>query len=120
MKNLYKQRGMTNIMIVVILVMLAFFATAAIKVMPLYLDNFTIAGVVKSVAEDPELREKSKSEIRSLVERRLTINGLDQYAKHTKVRPGEGVMILELNYERRENFYGNLDVVAVFENRAEF
>ena len=117
MRSLEKQKGVGFISIVFILIGLI--GMLGIKVAPMYIDNMTINEVVKQVANDQSTRGMSVKDLRKALTKRLLVNGLDSYAEYAKFTKDAGVVYLELSYERRDNLWGNIDVVGVFENTAE-
>lgn len=120
LRHLHRQQGMTLMGIVMVLMVIGFGALCGIKLGPIYLDNMTIGSVIQSEAGTPDMRKKSKRDIIKSLEKRLLINGLDEYAKEAVVVQSDGQYELVLDYERRINFIGNVDVVLVFENRAAY
>ncbi len=119
MSSQTSQRGAGMIGIIFILIGLSIIGTLGVKLGPMFVDNMTIEEVIRQVASDPETQNMSNRSLRNALEKRLLINGLDQYAKQASFQRDEGITYLTLNYERRDNLWGNVDIIAVFENSAE-
>ncbi len=119
MNSLKKQKGAGFIGMVFILVGLSIIGMLGVKLAPMFVDNMTIAEVVKQVANDPGTKNMSVKQLRAALEKRLLINGLDLYAKQAVFTKDEGIIYLTLDYERRDTLWGNIDLLVTFENSAE-
>ena len=90
-------------------------ALLAMKIVPIYLDGFSVGSVVRDLGDDPEMGSLPISEIKKRLLKRLSINmvsvvdGEDIY-----ITPAQGGYQVELEYEVRENIVGNLDIVVDF------
>ena len=115
-----KQNGMTFISLLLLLVMLGFFALLALRLGPIYLDNYKIRGVLSGLEQDTMLNAASVSEVRSALDRRLYINEV-RHLKRNDIkikREGDKVRV-EIAYEVRENIMANVDAVVSFHDVAE-
>lgn len=119
MNSQRRQRGAGFIGLVFILVGLTIIGMLGVKLGPMFVDNMTINEVLRQVASDPDTKNMSIKSLRSALEKRLLVNGLDQYAKQAAFIKDEGIVYITLDYERRDTLWGNVDVVGVFENSAE-
>ena len=119
MKSRFSQRGAGMIGIIFILIGLSIIGTLGVKLGPMFVDNMTIEEVIRQMAADQETKGMSNRALRAALEKRLLVNGLDQYARKASFVRDEGITYLTLNYERREKLWGNVDIVGVFENSAE-
>lgn len=111
-----KQKGATLTSTICILFLAGFALTAAFKIVPHYLDNRIIAGAIKQVGESG-IEDKSSVEIRRKIADFFTINNVrDVKASQIQiVRDRQGVKI-SLDYEKRIEMFGNVDVVLKFTN----
>lgn len=120
MRNPSHQRGMTLIGLIFVLAIFGFFVLLILKIGPIYLEHFKVVGSLKSLQETPELAKKSRREIRSLLEKRLDINMVENVApEDIVVRKEGGVVTVEVSYEVEKPVLGNLSVVAYFDDRIE-
>jgi hypothetical protein len=95
--------------------MVGTFAMVGMKLGPVYLDNYAIKGIVKSLGEDPLVARKSVFEIRRMIFKRLDINHITHIKKeHVKIKRIGGETTVELKYEARRHLAGNLDAVMSF------
>jgi hypothetical protein len=110
------QQGITVLGGLVSLAIVGFILTAALKIGPLYLDNSFVKAAMDSLAED-SIHNMSDSEIRRKLLTHFDINNVrDIDMKLVKIEREKTHTQVSLNYEKRINFMGNLDVVVRFEN----
>ena len=118
--NCTRQQGMTFIGLVIVLGLIAFFVLAALKLVPLYLENFKITSSLQSLKTDQGLASKSAPEILTLLNRRLDVNDVTRLTpKDIEIKVGSGKAVVRISYEARESFIGNVDIVAKFDNSVE-
>jgi hypothetical protein len=112
-----KQQGMSLLSGLVLLAVVGFFLTAAFKIAPLYLDNSFVAAAIASLEQD-DIHGMTDGDIRRKLGSQFDINNIrDINTKDIKVVRGKTHTTVSLDYEKRVNFMGNVDVVVRFENR---
>lgn len=111
------QLGISSLGLLVVLALAGLGLLSAFKLGPLYLDNYFIRGAINSMAKE-NIDEMSEGQIRRKLSDYFTVNNIrDVDTKAIKVeRDKKGTRII-LNYEKRVDFLGNVDVVVSFENR---
>lgn len=111
------QRGLSLIVILMILVLLGFFLLLGVRLAPVYLDYWTIVSVAESIEEDGDLENGSIGEVRQSISSRMTVNNLRGYDAdiYTVGRAEGGGLEIRIAYEKRIPFVANVDLVAVFE-----
>lgn len=115
MYSIRKQRGMTAVGWVFVFLMIAVVTLIVLKLLPLYLDGFSVSSTVASLEQEHNLGKKSPSEIKRIIMKRLDVNMVDGVTKDDiYIDIGKGVITIEVDYEVRENLAGNLDVVVSF------
>ncbi len=120
MKTIRRQQGYSLWSLLVIAVVLGFFALLALRLIPVYMDYWTVVSVAESVQEDPELRDGSPREARSALRARMRLNNLRDYDVgdlYSISRGDGGVLVIDIEYEKRVPFMLNIDLVASFERR---
>ncbi len=115
------QSGMTYMGMLFLLIIIAMFAVVLVKVVPLYLGNFKVQSILKSLAEEKETAGSTPGEIEKRILARLSIDDVDNVTKeHIKISRESGKLVITVNYESRVPLFLNLDVVAKFDaNRVE-
>ncbi|WP_152221074.1 DUF4845 domain-containing protein [Pseudomonas sp. SCB32] len=117
MKYARSQKGMSLLGWLVILAVVAFLASAAFKVIPHYLDYYSLEKAITSVETDKAAEVRSVPEFYSYVSKAMLINGirdlnLDE-AMDVKLENNE--FRAHLKYERREPLVQNIDLVVKFD-----
>lgn len=110
------QSGLSSISLLLVLVGGAFVLMAAFKVGPLYIDNYFVKSSVDAL-QDEDVRQMSNRAIVTALDRYFLINGVrDIDSSIIKIERNETSTVVKVDYEKRINFIGNLDVVVRFEN----
>lgn len=112
-----KQRGLSTLGILVVLLLGGFALTCLFKIGPLYLDNYFVRAALNSL-DGERIETMDNASIRRTVDRYFTVNNVrDVSARDVVVTRERDRVVVALDYERRVNLIGNLDVVVVFNNR---
>ena len=118
-----RQNGMTYLGMLVLLIVIAFFAVVLIKVAPLYMEHFKVRSSLDSLAEEAKDSQTAMSpqELEVHLLNRLNINDVEHVTKENIKISREGrKTVVEVDYEARVNLFDNLDLVAKFpDNRVE-
>lgn len=116
-----KQKGMTAIGWLLVILVLGVIAFALLKLIPVYFDGWKIGSTMETLASDPSMRGKNPGEIQRDLLKRLDINMIyDIKADDIGItRSSGGGYSIEIDYEPRIHFIGNLYFVAVFDKTVE-
>lgn len=119
--NRHQQQGVTALGWLIILALIGFFATIAIRLTPMYLESLNVEGALESLKQEPFVTQKSVAEVASLLHRRFDVNDIDSVdrKKDVKIEKQGGVLKVTVAYESRKHLFGNLDVVASFNKQVE-
>ncbi|MES9900097.1 MAG: DUF4845 domain-containing protein [Sedimenticola sp.] len=119
MSPIYRnQQGMTFTGWLVVLALIGFFALVGMKIVPIYLQNYSVRTVVQSLEDEPLISRKSSNEIRKIIMRRFDINGIyDLKRDHVSVKVSPGIMDVSVVYDVRKKMVGNLDIIVSFDER---
>lgn len=111
-------RGITLIGFMILLCVAGFFAYIVMRLLPIYVEYFSVVKSMEMVKSEPGSAQKSVEEIR----RDLSFKFNTQYVDETSVPPQAiqlkreaGGATLRIAYERRVNFMYNIDLVAAFD-----
>lgn len=120
MKTRYFQQGMGMGQIFLLLILIGFGATVAISIIPVYIDNSTVASALESVREayaSKDVQDVQDKEIRSKLGNYFQINMVSRDVEDAvRVVREKDEVRLTINYEIRKHLMGNVDVVMMFEN----
>ena len=109
------QRGLSMIGFLFVAVMLIFVAMLAMKLVPAYIEFFSVKKILATMGQDPDLRSKSNSEIRSDFSRRASAGYVEvvQPSDLTIERSSAGTVV-SVEYEFRTKLFGNVSLVVDF------
>lgn len=113
-----KQSGLSSISLLLVVVIAAFLALFAFKVVPEYVENRYITTGLKTLAEDnSDLAKMSTNDIKRAMNSYYTINNVrSPGAKEIEViRNSRNVLVVN-EYESRVNLIANIDLVLRFKN----
>ncbi|MDZ7663128.1 DUF4845 domain-containing protein [Thiohalophilus sp.] len=120
MNSIGHQKGVSALGWILILALITFFSLVALKLAPLYINSLTVSSILSDIEKEPSMGDKTPAEILETLNKRLSVNMIkyirrdEIYIENTKDN-----IILELDYEVREDFVGNIDIVVSFNKRAE-
>ncbi|CAN7204792.1 DUF4845 domain-containing protein [Pseudomonas sp. LjRoot71] len=117
MKSAHSQKGMSILSWLMVLALVAFFASAAFKVLPHYFDYMSMEKLITSVETDKAANIRSINEFYSHVSKGMQVNSIRdlnlQDALKIKVENNE--FKAHLKYEKREPLIQNIDLVVRFD-----
>jgi hypothetical protein len=110
-----RQQGMTVIAVIMIMIIIAFVALIVMRIVPIYINYFSIRSTLEGLKSEPELDRMAAVDVQRAIQRRFEISYVNVIeARHVKVRMQGREKFLDLVYEDRRPLIGNLDVVAKF------
>lgn len=111
------QQGLSILGWLVVLAVVAFFASTAFKVIPHYLDYMSLEKIITSVETDKALDVRTVGDFYSHVSKGMQINNIRDLdmrdALQVKIESNE--FLVHLKYEKREPLIENLDLVVTFD-----
>ena len=118
--NIKKQQGITTLGILIGAVLLVAAMLLAIKVVPLYMNDYAVGKAVASLAQEEDLYLKTKSEIRSMIRRKLSADYVTDLDKDAfQIEKYKGTITIDVIYESRVPVVANIDLVAKFSHHLE-
>lgn len=110
-----KQRGLTMFGFLFVAIVLVMIAMLAMKLVPAYIEFFSVKKILATMGQESELRSKSNAEIRSDFSRRAGVGYV------TVVKPEDitidrrgGVPVISADYAFRTKLVGNVSLVVDF------
>lgn len=114
------QRGMSMLSMLVVVILVVSGMFLAMKLVPLYINDYAIGKAVTALSEEADLYTMSKSEIRAFVRRKLAADYTSDLEDDAfSIEKNKGTIIIDVIYEARVPIVHNLDVVANFEHHLE-
>jgi len=112
----YKQKGMSMLSWMVVLVLVAFFASAGFKLIPHYMDNRALDKMITSVEKDPSMKIGSVPEFYKYLFKGMQVNAIDLKPEEVfDIKQENNTYIVKLKYEQREPLIKNIDLVVHFD-----
>ena len=108
-----RQKGITAIGMVIILALVAFFALLTLRLVPIYMENFTVSSHLNTLAEDSETKSLSDRDILSTLKKRFYIDDVKNVTEDNIFIDHEGgKTTITIEYEVRAPIFGNIDVAV--------
>ena len=115
-----KQKGMTFAGWLTVLALIGVFSMVGMKLIPIYLEHYTVKTVVDSLKNEPLITKKSTNQIRTMIMRRLDINGVyDLKREHVAVKKSPGILYVNIAYQVQKKMVANIDVLVSFSDEIE-
>lgn len=118
--SLKRQQGSALTMLIVAL----FFAgllTFVLKVGPAYLDDFTIQEALENLENIEGLSKMGPAQVRETINKQLRVNSVRGFdPKNITVEKDGGLVLINVDYEVRNNLFGSVDTIVHFQHEYEF
>ena len=109
------QRGITMLGFLITLSILIFFAYCAMKIVPMYIEYYSVKKALASLASENRADSVSKEKLRENFARHMKIDYVSTVKPEMlKIESTDAGYRLLMDYERRETLFANLDVVGKF------
>lgn len=111
----HRQRGMTTLGWIGVIMLIGFAATAAVRLIPHYLDYQTITTIVEALPKS-DIHGMARREIRENLKKRFKINNIRALnpKEVIKVNRVKGSTLVVIDYEVKEHLIANVYVVLHF------
>lgn len=120
MQSPQKQKGMTAIGWLLVILLAIVVGIVLLKLLPVYLDGYKVYQSLASLEEDDTARGKGPAELSALLMKRLDINMVNDVTKDDIIiSRGKTGYEVEVSYEARRQLFGNLYAVVVFSKTIE-
>ncbi len=115
-----KQKGLTLISIVFILVILGSVVLLVLKIAPIYMDHHNVSNALEAVKEMPEVTTMSRQEIQSTLAKRFNLNYVEDVTlDDVEIIKRPGYVKVRIAYEVVKPIVGNLSVLVDFDDSFE-
>lgn len=111
-----REGGMTLLGLILVLGVVAFFALLGFRLLPAYMEYFTVKRIITDLAHNPELKGASARDVQIAFERRAAIDYLDSVkASDLQVaKSGDGISI-SASWQKKVPLLSNVSAVIDFE-----
>jgi Tfp pilus assembly protein PilO len=115
MNRVTRQTGAIDLQLLFTVLMGAFVVICLIKLAPVYVDHWTIREAFQGVQEELEPNKADKKQIRAMLERRFTVNRIEQIkTKDIQFVREKTRLLVKAPYEVRVPLLLNVDAVIKF------
>ena len=115
-----RQRGASALTMMVMVLFFGGLLTLVIKLGPAYLDDITIQEALESLDGTEGLSQMGPAQVRTLINKRLSVNNVRGFdAKNISVDKDGDLVVLNVDYEVRNNLFSNVDTVVHFKHQYE-
>jgi hypothetical protein len=114
-----QQRGLSLIGLLIVSAILVFVALVGFKLLPAYIEYFTVKRVISDIAGAADMRGAGVREVQTAFRQRAQIDDITSIAAADLevMKEGDGVTILAA-YQRCVPLFGNISVCIDFETSA--
>jgi hypothetical protein len=110
-----KQRGLTMFGFLFVAIVLVAVAMLAMKLVPAYIEFFSVKKILATMGQESEIRSKSNAEIRSDFMRRTSAGYVTVVkSEDLSIDRSSGVPVITAEYEFRTKLVGNVSLVVDF------
>ena len=114
-----RQEGMTTLGLIILVSFLGIFAFGVIRLTPVYLNYFKVAGVIDGAFKEFDGKDASAGIIRNYVARRFDIESVSQItARDIKVSVVDGGFEVRAQYSHKAPFISNINFLVEFDKSA--
>ncbi len=117
-----RQQGMTSIGWLFVISIIGFFALLVMVMLPIYMGNMEVRTALNGIAKDPEVHEWKKRDIRISFGKKLMVSTWSGNVKAKDlnvIKHKDGTRTLQIDYQTRENFMGNVYITVEFSESIE-
>ncbi|MFO7994681.1 MAG: DUF4845 domain-containing protein [Marinobacter sp.] len=120
LSSMHRQSGASTLVIMIMVLFFGGLLTLVIKLGPAYLDDITIQEALESLEGTEDLSTMGPAQVRSLINKRLSVNNVRGFdAKNITVEKNGEFVVINVDYEVRNNLFRNVDTVIHFQHEYE-
>ncbi|HMC12896.1 MAG TPA: DUF4845 domain-containing protein [Gallionellaceae bacterium] len=111
-----RQRGLTFANFLLTAILLVFLAIGGMKIIPAYVEDRTIHGILDTIAHDPEMQGATPADIHISFDKRAMMNNITVVnSNDIVIQKTPNGMVLSVNYNVKIGLVGNASLLLEFE-----
>lgn len=118
MDTIKRQNGMSTLGMMTVALAVVFVAVTAMKLWNPYYDDLAVRTALENVAKEGATVTMGPGEIRQTINKRLQVNQVTLGKDDIQIKKEDGVIKIDIIYERRIPMYGNIDAMVKFNHSA--
>lgn len=113
----HRQQGMSIIMLLLVIGLVGLIAKFGIAIIPAYMDYMTLDKTIKAMMRETQVDSQTPSDVQRALLSRFQVNNIpEKMLDSLKVTKEGNVTSIALDYEVRQPFLGNVDVIVHFQH----
>ena len=118
MHTIKKQTGASALGNLTLVLLLVFGAITVMKLWSPYFEDMAIKSALDGVAKDSASGSLGAKDLVVSIKNRLDVNEVNLDPKFIHIKKDNGLITIDIKYERRIHMYANIDAVLSFEHTA--
>ena len=112
-----KDSGLTLLGFLIVLSVTLFFAYAAMRIVPMYLEYYALVNALETLEKNPASASLSPAKIKQKIQLSLWASYSSNNIKdqHVRISKESGGVKVRVAYEVRKPFLGNIDLIGKFD-----
>ena len=115
------ERGVSMIVLLMVVVIAFFFLTALFRIVPVYIDDYKLDSMIQNL-NDPDRRRRVEDarDVRDTLSKQIEMENISGVkVSEMDIQYGNELLTIDFEYEVRTPFMGNVDAILRFEHRHE-
>ena len=114
-----REKGMTTLGLLILVIFIGLFAFAAMRLTPVYLNNLKVSGVLDGVYKEFDSQNATRSAIRTSISRRFDVESVSVItARDIEVTQQDGGFLVAAQYDHTTPFISNIYFTVRFDKSA--
>ncbi len=118
MHTIRMQRGMSTLGMMTVVLLIVFAAVTAMKLWSPYYDDLAVKTAVENISKEESTKTMSPKEVLDTLNKRLQVNQVTLSKDDVVIKKEDGLIKIDVIYERRIPMYGNVDAMVKFNHSA--
>lgn len=119
-KILHRQRGITLMGFVFLLVVVGFFAYIGMRLFPIYSEFYSVSSAMEAVKKEPGVAQSTPAQVREMLFNRLYISYVENVKnQNVTITRDRGSYTMTVKYEMEAPFMHNIFFVGRFDKTVE-
>ena len=114
MNTITRQYGMSTLGMMTVALAIVFAGVTAMKLWSPYYDDLAVKTALENMAKEEPTKSMGPNEIRQTINKRLQVNQVTLSKDDIQIKKEDGVIKIDIIYERRVHMYGNIDAMVKF------
>jgi hypothetical protein len=119
MVSRHRQAGITVIGFLILATLFGVVGLAAMKLVPMYLQNMRLSAVLEDVQTELNGQGSSPANILNELYKRFSVEGVNLPRENVKITQGKNGYLVRIQYENRATYVANIWLLLSFDEQVE-